>query len=127
MGAGLACPDWPFCNGSAIRNLRDPPVAVEYAHRLAAALTSLSILLTMVFAILWFRTERQLVALSFMSFAILVTQVAVGAVTITSENDPAVVTIHLPLCNPTVSSALLLASFAPRPSSRGAATARPIQ
>ncbi len=108
-GAGLSCPDWPLCNGAIIPNIRDPLVAVEYAHRLAAALTSLSILLTMVFAILWFRPQRQLVTLSFMSFAILVTQVAVGAVTITSANDPAVVTIHLALGTATFASALIVA------------------
>src|SRR3989454_4633453 len=76
MGAGLACPDWPLCNGSAIPDLRDPAVAVEYAHRVAAALTSLSILLTMIVAILWFRGQLQLVTLSFITFVILVTQVA---------------------------------------------------
>jgi len=109
MGAGLACPDWPLCNGSAIPDLRDPAVAVEYAHRLAAALTSLSILLTMIVAILWFRGQLQLVTLSFITFVILVTQVAVGAVTITSENDPAVVTIHLALGTATFASALIVA------------------
>jgi heme A synthase len=109
MGAGLACPDWPLCNGSAVPDLHDPAVVVEYAHRLAAALTSLSILLTMIVAILWFRPQLQLVILSFMTFAILVTQVAVGAVTITSENDPAVVTIHLALGTATFASALIVA------------------
>jgi len=127
MGAGLACPDWPLCHGSAIPDLRDPTVAVEYAHRLAAALTSLSILLTMVFAILWFRPERRLGTLSFMSFALLVTQVAVGAVTITSENDPVVVTIHLALGTATFASALIVSLFALRPSSLGAASPRPIE
>jgi cytochrome c oxidase assembly protein subunit 15 len=112
MGAGLACPDWPLCNGSAIPDLRDPAIVVEYAHRLAAALTSLSVLLTMVIAILWFRPERRLVTLSFMSFALLATQVAVGALTITSENHPVVVTIHLALGTATFASALIVALVA---------------
>ena len=80
----------------------------------------------MVFAILWFRPERRLVTLSFMSFAILVTQVAVGAVTITSGNDPAVVTIHLALGTATFASALIVALFALRPPSVGEASPRPI-
>src|SRR5712691_2978867 len=111
-GAGLSCPDWPLCNGAIIPNIRDPLVAVEYAHRLAAALTSLSVLLTMVIAILWFRPERRLVTLSFMSSALLATQVAVGALTITSENHPVVVTIHLALGTATFASALIVALVA---------------
>lgn len=109
MGAGLACPDWPLCNNSVVPDLGDPLVAVEYAHRLVAALTSLFLLLTMAFALLWFRSELRLVTLSFMAFAILVTQVAFGALTITSSLDWVVVTIHLALGTATMAAALILA------------------
>src|SRR5213596_2982238 len=34
MGAGLACQDWPLCKGHVVPDLRDPLVAIEYAHRL---------------------------------------------------------------------------------------------
>ena len=52
MDAGMACPDWPLCNGSIVPELGNPSVAVEYAHRLVAALTSLFILLVALSA--WF-------------------------------------------------------------------------
>src|SRR6266699_3072765 len=70
MGAGLACPDWPLCNGSVIPDLADPTIAIEYAHRLVAALTSLFVLLTMIVALFWLRWERRIVnALCAMTFA----------------------------------------------------------
>src|SRR2546425_9200819 len=93
MDARLACPDWPLCNGSVVPNLADARILVEYIHRLVAALTGLFMLSTLVAAVLWFRPEMRIVILSVMSFEILVTQVAVGALTITSENDWVVVTI----------------------------------
>jgi cytochrome c oxidase assembly protein subunit 15 len=109
MGAGLACPDWPLCKGSIVPDLRDPLVAVEYAHRIVAALTSLCLLLTMVLALLWYRTELRLVTLSGLAFGILVAQVGFGALTITSSLDWVVVTIHLALGAATFGSALIVA------------------
>ena len=41
MGAGLACPDWPLCNGSVVPDLADTGIFVEYVHRLVAALTGM--------------------------------------------------------------------------------------
>lgn len=109
LGAGLSCPDWPLCNGSVIPNLEDPLVAVEYAHRLVAALTSVFLLLTFALAVLWFRPNRQLVTLSFVSAAILTTQVAFGALTITERLDWGIVTIHLALGTATFASSLVVA------------------
>ncbi len=116
MGAGLACPDWPLCNGSLVPNLADARVLVEYVHRLVAVLTGLFVLFTLLAAVLWFRSEMRLVTLCAMSFAVLATQVAAGALTITSENDPAIVTLHLALGTATLAAALIVAlvSFRPR-------------
>ena len=109
MDAGLACLDWPLCNNSIVPNLGDPRVAVEYAHRLVAALTSLFILLTMAFAVLWHRAQTPIVTLSVMTFAVLVAQVAFGALTITSSLNWVVVTIHLALGTATLALALMVA------------------
>ena len=108
-GAGLACPDWPLCKGSVVPDLADIGILVEYIHRLVAALTGLFMLSTLVIALLWFRAEMRIVTLSVMSFAILVTQVIIGALTITSGNDWAVVTIHLALGTATLASAVIVA------------------
>src|SRR5437016_12145991 len=64
MGAGLACPDWPLCNGSVVPDLGGPLVGVEYAHRIVAALTRLAIRLTMARAVVWDRPEPCLVGLA---------------------------------------------------------------
>jgi cytochrome c oxidase assembly protein subunit 15 len=109
MDAGLACPDWPLCHGSLVPNLADPILAVEYAHRLAAALTTLFLFLTLVACILWFRSERSLVTLSFSALAILVAQVGFGALTITSRLDWVIVTIHLALGTATFATSLCVA------------------
>lgn len=109
MGAGLACPDWPLCHGSLIPDLSDPRIAIEYAHRLAAAATSVCLVLTAALSALWFRESMRLLVLSFTSVAILATQVAVGALTITSRLDWVVVTIHLALATATFASAVVVA------------------
>jgi len=115
MGAGLACPDWPLCNGSVIPDLADPTIAIEYAHRLVAALTSLFVLLTMIVALLWLRWEMRIVkALSAMTFYVLVAQVWFGALTITSSLDWVVVTVHLALGTATLALALMVALLALR-------------
>ena len=108
-GAGVSCPDWPLCNGSFVPNLADARILIEYVHRLIAALTGMFILSTLVASLVWFRSDLRIVTLSIMSFAILVTQVAVGALTITSENNWVVVTIHLALGTATLAAALIVA------------------
>ena len=122
-GAGTSCPDWPLCNGSIVPNLADARILIEYVHRLIAALTGLFILSTLIAALLWFRSEMRIVRLSIMSFAILVTQVAVGALTITSENNWVVVTIHLALGTATLASALIVALVSLWPSNALAGSA----
>ena len=109
MGAGLACPDWPLCKGSIVPDVGDPLVAVEYAHRIVAAMTSLCLLLTIVLALLWYRTELRLVTLTGLGFGILVVQVGFGALTITSSLNWIVVTIHLALGAATFGFALIVA------------------
>lgn len=126
-GAGLACPDWPLCNGQLIPDLSRADVAIEYTHRLFAAMTSLLLLVTMFTAWVWFRRERRLAYLSTLSVALLVTQVTVGMLTITSRLDPVVVTSHLALATATFASALSVAilsllppSFMPQPAAQPA-------
>src|SRR6266705_543682 len=109
LDAGLACPDWPLCNGSVVPDRAEGKVLVECIHRFVAALTGLFMLSMLIAALLWFRSEMRILTLSIMSFAVLAIQVGVGAVTITSDNDWSIVTIHLALGTATLASALIVA------------------
>src|SRR2546428_3221312 len=109
LEGGLAWPGWAVFNGSVVPNLANTQVLVEFVHRSVAALTGIFVLSTLVAALMWFRSEMRIVTLSIVSFAVLVTQVGVGALTITSGNDWVVVTIHLALGTATLGSALIVA------------------
>jgi len=124
--AGLACPDWPLCHGSVVPNLADQAVAIEYTHRLFAALTALFLLLTLIVVLVWFRLDRRLVTVSVITFVLLVTQVAFGALTITSSLNWAIVTVHLAVGTATFAFALLMAFLSLRPGRQELVDAPPI-
>jgi len=109
-GAGLACPDWPLCNGALVPNLRQPEVAAEYAHRLFALSAGILILGTLLAAVSWFRSDRRILFLSLASFVLLVAQVTLGMLAITSRLNPVVVTSHLAIGTATFAFTLLLAA-----------------
>lgn len=97
IGAGLACPDWPLCHGQLIPDLSDPSVAAEYSHRLAALLTGVLTLATLVTVWWRHRDRRGLVAAATGSFGVLALQVVLGMLAITTFLAPVVVTAHLAL------------------------------
>src|SRR5204863_367132 len=81
---------------------------------------------TAVLAVLWSRRDLRLVLLSLVAFGILVAQVWLGALTITSSLNWVIVTIHLALGTATFAFGLLVALFALRLPPVGAASPRPI-
>lgn len=95
IGAGLACPDWPTCHGQLLPSFADPGVAAEWAHRLAALLTGLLVLGTLVTAWAFHRDRPRLVGTVTTAFGLLAVQVTLGMLTITTALEPLVVTAHL--------------------------------
>lgn len=109
-GAGMACgASWPLCSGGLIPNLSNPQVAIEFAHRVIAFVTSLVILFTLILALLWYRQDRRILTLSVASMVLLVAQVLLGMATVQSTLSPDVVTAHLALGTATFATALVLA------------------
>jgi len=125
--AGMKCGEsWPLCNGDVIPDLSQPGVATEFAHRVVAFTTSLLILVTLILAFLWFRKDWRVRSLSVTTFALLFSQVLLGAVTVQTNLDPGVVTAHLALGTATFATALVLAVVALMPpSSKPAAEGTP--
>lgn len=112
-GSGMACGEsWPLCSGSVIPDLSQPKVAIEFAHRVVAFVTSLLLLIALILALLWFRKDVRIVTLSVTSMALLFAQVLLGAVTVQTDLDPNVVTAHLALGTATFATALVLAVVA---------------
>ncbi len=109
-GAGMGCgADWPFCNGSIIPDLSNPDVAIEFSHRVVAFATGIVVLLTLVLAFLWYRQDRRILLLSLSTFLLVVGQALLGAVTVQTDLNAAVVTVHLAVGTATFAAALALA------------------
>lgn len=107
---GFACgASWPLCPGGLVPDLSQPGVALEFAHRVVAFTTSILILVLLVLALLWFRKDRRITSLSVSTMALLIAQVLLGAVTVQTNLDPAVVTAHLAIGTATFATALVLA------------------
>ncbi len=109
-GAGMACGDaWPFCSSGVIPDFSLPGVAIEFAHRVAAFLTSILVLATLLLAYLWYRNDLKVIVLATASMALLVSQVWLGMETVAQNLDPTLVTAHLAVGTATFATALSLA------------------
>ncbi len=103
-GSGLACPDWPLCQGQIVPNLT-PNVLIEFTHRLWTIVVAILVTVTMLFAWKKYRWNK-ITAFSSLTFLLLLGQVLLGMVTVTSGTEPIVVTAHLALATLVFASAL---------------------
>lgn len=104
IGAGLACPDWPTCYGTAVPFLHPDVVSsspytglqifAEWAHRGVAAIVGIGIIAT---AALAYRRGKPPLVRRAAAVAVLLLpfQVILGGLTVTANLQPAVVTVHL--------------------------------
>jgi heme A synthase len=93
---GMACPEWPTCmDGNVIVPLTNEQIASEVIHRGAALVVSLAGVLLLFLALTRFRSQRRLLVLTLLAAATLGVQVGLGALTIFSNLEAVVVTLHL--------------------------------
>ncbi len=92
--SGLACPDWPTCNGSLVPAFNHH-VIIEYTHRLFASLVSVLVIATAAVAWRFFRRDRAIVVLASGAIGLLIAQILLGAVTVKADLPATVVTAHL--------------------------------
>jgi heme A synthase len=93
-GSGLACPDWPLCQGRLVPPF-EPHVLIEWSHRTLALVVSL-----LVFSIAgWCFARRELRArlggIAGLALVLLFAQVLLGALTVWKLLLPSVVNVHL--------------------------------
>lgn len=106
-GSGLACPDWPSCNGTFT-----PPLAggagIEWSHRLAAFGLSVIIAFLAVLAVAFERNRPVLLRLTMASLSTVVGQALLGGMVIDSRLYVTIVLLHLGLATALFGLLLLL-------------------
>ena len=93
-GAGLACPDWPTCDGKIMPSA-DKLVLIEWGHRLVAAILGFAILFTTAGAWRWFRRDRSVLITATLASVFVIVQIILGAITVTADLSRQVVAAHL--------------------------------
>ena len=107
-GSGLACPDWPLCNGQLVPALT-VSVLIEFTHRVWSILVATLVVATMLFAWKAYRWSAKVTQFSTLTFILLVEQVVLGMVTVRSGTMAIVVTAHLAVATLVFASALATA------------------
>lgn len=96
-GSGLGCGDeWPICHGHLIPSFADIGTAIEWSHRLVAAIVSTLVLLLA--GLVWWVRRHQPPGpsrLAYVALGLLTVQVLLGAVTVKLQLPPWTIVLHL--------------------------------
>jgi cytochrome c oxidase assembly protein subunit 15 len=104
-GFGLACPDWPLCNGQVFPTFTTP-VIVEYTHRVWTLVVTALVIATTVFAWKKYHWKNRVTKIATLTFILLLGQIILGMLTVDTRTLPVVVTSHLALATLVFASAL---------------------
>ena len=120
--SGLACPDWPLCNGKIVPS-GDYHIWLEWTHRLVASLIGLVIAAYVLGAWRRFRDRPWVLWPSLFMVVLLIVQVILGGLTVTEDLSPEIVSAHFGTAMMIVLMLLVswLSTFAPlRPRAQSA-------
>ena len=92
--SGLACPDWPLCDGRIIPT-GDFHVWIEWTHRLLASVVGLAILAVWVVAWRRYRDRPWIIVPATLAIVALGVQVVLGGLTVTEDLAAEIVSAHL--------------------------------
>jgi len=110
-GSGLACPDWPLCQGQVLPPL-STSVMIEFTHRVWTVVVTILVTATAIFAWRRYRWPNNVTAFSILTFGLLLCQVILGMVTVDTRTLPIAVTSHLAVATLVFASALTTAIVA---------------
>jgi heme A synthase len=110
---GLACPDWPSCfgNGNYFPSFTGG-AAIEWSHRVAAFVLSVSVLVLALLGLAYERGRRALLRLSFGALSLVVTEALLGGLVIRTDLLAGVVLVHLAIATALFGLLLVLALLA---------------
>jgi cytochrome c oxidase assembly protein subunit 15 len=93
--AGLAIPDFPLMFGHIVPDHWDAKIAIHFAHRVGAAIVTLAIIATA--GHIWYhqRWRRELTRASLLLVVLVAVQVTLGALTVLSQRDVWINSLHV--------------------------------
>jgi cytochrome c oxidase assembly protein subunit 15 len=94
-GAGLAIPDFPLMFGQLIPPHWDPKIAIHFAHRVGAVIVGLAILATTGHVFYHHRSRKELRRPSMLLLLLLTMQVTLGALTVLSQKEFIINSMHV--------------------------------
>jgi cytochrome c oxidase assembly protein subunit 15 len=94
-GAGLAIPDFPLMFGRLVPDHWDPKIAIHFAHRVGAVIVTLAIVTTTGYVWRHYRRHRELMRPAALLPALVAVQVTLGALTVLSQRDVWINSLHV--------------------------------
>jgi cytochrome c oxidase assembly protein subunit 15 len=108
--SGLACSDWPLCNGQVLPNLTIN-VLIELTHRLWTIEVTIAVIATMLMAWKLHKRMSGITLFATLTFVLLLAQITLGMLTVQTRTLPVVVTAHLGMATLVFASALITCIF----------------
>lgn len=94
--SGLGCgDDWPVCNGRLVPALEAYTTAIEYSHRMGAAVVSLLLGSLALWGVLRRRRSPRLARASVAAFGLVLLQAVIGAIVVKLHLEAEAVVLHL--------------------------------